>query len=79
VQVTILAFEDVSTFLAILAITFLILAEFATSSFGRNNLSIKTCMRVRNVAYFMAGLFLITVAIKIIDLFLGYFTRVMSI
>jgi hypothetical protein len=78
-QIPPLTFEDVSTIIAILAIIFLILAEFATSSYGRTNMSIKTCMRVRNVAYFMAGLFLITVAIKIIDLFLGYFTRVMGI
>lgn len=78
-QIPPLTFEDVSTIIAILAIIFLILAEFATSSYGRTNMSIKASAWLRNVAYFMAVLFFITVAIKITDLFLGYFTRVINI
>ncbi len=68
-QIPLVTLSDLSLLLAILAIVFLIVAEFVPSSYGQDNLQISK-KRLRNVAIIIGVLFLITVVIQMLELIL---------
>jgi len=65
-----LTFSDLSLLLAVGAIVLLIIAELSSSSCGLTNLTINK-KKLRNAAYVIGALFLITIGIKIIGIIIG--------
>lgn len=64
-----LVFSDVSLFLAVTAIILLITSELLSPSYGNTNIYINN-KRLRNAALAVSILFLVTLAIKIIEIIL---------
>lgn len=62
-----LGFWDISLWLAITAIILLVTSELISPYYGKTNLIINR-KRLRNVALSVSALFLITVAIRIINI-----------
>jgi len=63
-----LSFWDISLWLAITAIILLISAEMLSPYYGKINIRIDR-KRLRNVAFVVSILFLVTVAVRIINIF----------
>lgn len=64
-----LVFSDLSLWLAVTAIILLITSELLSPSYGNTNIYINN-KRLKNAAVVVSILFLITLAIKIIDIIL---------
>jgi hypothetical protein len=65
-----LSFWDISQWLAITAIILLVTSELISPYYGKTNLVINK-KRLRNVALTVSTLFLITVAIRIINIIIS--------
>jgi hypothetical protein len=65
-----LSFMDVSLWLAVTAIVLLITSELISPYYGRTRLAVNR-KRLRNAALIMSVLFLVTVAVRIVNIIIN--------